>query len=277
MKKPKDSHIVVLACARDVERDIEKFYMKFRQIFKSFQRLNVVVFESYSSDSTLQICKSLEVKNSDFKVLNGAPGKPGDWTRTERIAYARNKNLEYARKHFPDCDYVAVADVDGVNQDLNEAAMLTCWELDDWDMMSANQPFRYYDLWALRHPFWNPSDHGELYSQLAPVFGEKNAVKLAYKSREFSIHSKTRPIPVISAFGGIAIYRAEIYFKSKYEGLNDYGEMICEHVPFNTYLAQDGARLFINPSFVNLRPITQKSGILKNRLKIAFKWLIDRS
>jgi hypothetical protein len=76
MKRPKESHVVVLACARDVERNIEKFYKDFQRIFKSFKKLNFVVFESYSNDSTHQICKSLEAMNSDFKVLNGAPGKP---------------------------------------------------------------------------------------------------------------------------------------------------------------------------------------------------------
>jgi hypothetical protein len=163
------------------------------------------------------------------------------------------------------------ADVDGVNQDLTEKAVLSCWTHENWDMMAANQPFRYYDLWAVRHPFWNPSDHGKLYSELAPVFGEKNALRLAYKARELSISSKTQPIQVISAFGGLAIYRSEIYLKSEYEGLNSEGEMVCEHVPFNISLYDRGAELFINPSLVNLRPFTQLRGILKNFLKKALK------
>jgi len=273
MKNPKDSHVVVLACARDAERDMEKFYKDFKLTFKSFKKLNFVIFESYSSDSTLQICKSLEAQNSDFKVLSGAPDKPEAWTRTERIASARNQNLEYVRKNFPDCDYIVVADVDGVNKDLTEKAVLSCWTHKSWDMMAANQPFKYYDLWAVRHSFWNPSDHGKLYSELAPVFGEKNAVRLAYKAREFSITTDAPPIHVISAFGGLAIYRSETYLKSKYEGLNSEGEMICEHVPFNNFLYDYGAQLFINPALVNLRPVTQFKGILKNILKIALNRL----
>jgi len=277
MRAPKDSHVVVLACARNAGRDIEKFYKDFTYIFRSFKSLNFVVFESYSCDSTLQICKKLESANSNFKLLSGAPGKPEDWTRTERISHARNQNLDYAKSNFIECDFIVVADVDGVNRDLTEEAVLSCWTHESWDMMSANQPFRYYDLWALRHPFWNPSDHGELYSELASEFGQENAVRLAYKAREFSIDIKTQPIRVISAFGGIAIYRSEIYFKSRYEGLNNRGGMVCEHVPFNFFLQEQGAQLYINPSLVNLRPLTQIKGILKDYLKIASQSLSNRS
>lgn len=52
------------------------------------------------------------------------------------------------------------------------------------------------------------------------------------------------PVPVCSAFGGLAIYRTDAYLAGTYDGTTD-----CEHVPFHDSIANaTGHRLYLNPS-----------------------------
>ena len=59
-------------------------------------------------------------------------------------------------------------------------------------------------------------------------------------------------IPVDSAFGGFAIYKSKFLINNfSYEGKNDAGKIICEHVYFNKKIKESGARIFINTSLIN--------------------------
>jgi hypothetical protein len=51
------------------------------------------------------------------------------------------------------------------------------------------------------------------------------------------------PVPVVSAFGGMAIYDTYAYLKGTYSGED------CEHVPFHVTMAEkSGGRLFLDPA-----------------------------
>jgi hypothetical protein len=66
------------------------------------------------------------------------------------------------------------------------------------------------------------------------------------------------PIPVLSAFGGFAIYQMEAFKQGAYAGVLDGGKEICEHVPFNLKLSSLGFKLLIAPRLVNLNSLTQR-------------------
>lgn len=52
------------------------------------------------------------------------------------------------------------------------------------------------------------------------------------------------PVPVVSAFGGLTIYRTDEYLKGSYDGTSD-----CEHVPYHDSITRATTRrLFLNPS-----------------------------
>ena len=52
------------------------------------------------------------------------------------------------------------------------------------------------------------------------------------------------PVKVVSAFGGLCIYRTEAFLQGTYDGTKD-----CEHVPFHETIAKaTGQHLYINPS-----------------------------
>jgi hypothetical protein len=51
------------------------------------------------------------------------------------------------------------------------------------------------------------------------------------------------PVPVVSAFGGLAIYDTYAYLRGQYDGSD------CEHVPFHRTMAErTGLRLYIDPA-----------------------------
>ena len=60
-----------------------------------------------------------------------------------------------------------------------------------------------------------------------------------------------QPLFADFAFGGLAIYRRAILSVARYAGADENGEPICEHVPLHKLLRARGARIFINPRFIN--------------------------
>jgi hypothetical protein len=76
------------------------------------------------------------------------------------------------------------------------------------------------------------------------------------KSRKNVIYDRMRYlgfssklISVNSAFGGIGIYKSWCFFKADYR--DDSHSHECEHVSFHRKLEVDGARMYINPRFIN--------------------------
>jgi hypothetical protein len=173
------------------------------------------------------------------------------------MATARNSYLNYLREksRFSDYDYVVVADFNNLNNKLDSHAVDSCWSKSMWDVVTANQSGRYYDVWALRHPIWSPNDCWEAveFYRRYIKFPEI-ALSYALRARSLRIPRDADWIEVDSAFGGLAIYKSELLnSEAFYDGLRSDGKVICEHVPFHKQLRNLGARLFVNPALVNAR------------------------
>ena len=169
----------------------------------------------------------------------------------------------YIEKNFDNYDYVVMMDLDGVNRNLTRVNVESCWKQGGWAGATANQPFRYYDVWALRAIGWCENDCWKEYASLRKNMKHKQALKMAVTSKMKSIRPSGHPIEVQSAFGGLAIYRMEAFLSSEYIGEDEQGMEICEHVPFHKGLADNGFKVFIIPSLVNLNPMTQVWNMLK--------------
>lgn len=85
----------------------------------------------------------------------------------------------------------------------------------------------HYDAWALRlNSAWDDytSGMGGWKHQWLPPVGSP-------------------PVPVVSAFGGMAIYDTYAYLKGTYSGKD------CEHVPFHVTMAEQAkGRLYLDPA-----------------------------
>lgn len=270
--EPSEAIILVTGIARNCGHSIRFEIAKLRDAVSAFKKVFWLVIESDSNDGTVTQLECLAKEIDNFRCLalgNLAEKFP---LRTERIAYCRNvyldeisNNLEYSN-----LDYVVVADLDGVNSLLDSSALLSCWARRDWDVCTANQKGPYYDIWALRHPIWCPTDCWQQVSFLSEFNTVPEDVHhVAVYSKMVQIPDDHPWIEVQSAFGGLAVYRTAAIRSARYNGLRDGGKQICEHVAFHSTIVTLGGRIYINPRLVNSGANEHSFPVLERR-KIAF-------
>jgi hypothetical protein len=267
MKHFSDANVAILGTARNVSKYIRKICKVLSDSTIHFKSRTFFIVESYSNDTTIDTLQELAELDKHFFFTSLDTSAINMPPLSVRIAEARNQATNMARQHSIEFDYFVVADLDNVNRGLTPQALESCWNYDGWDMMSANQPFAYYDTWAFRHPILSPGDCWRDYEYLSTFIDKKFAFKYSIENRVIQIPKNSLPLPVTSAFGGLAIYRAEPYFLFEYSGYTDKGIEVCEHVVLNEKLSQSGYKLFINPAMINVKPLRQKVALLYSTLR----------
>lgn len=246
--------ILIVGTARDVEGAIAHTVSKLAHSFSAFQNIAWLIIESDSSDNTIAVLQKLSTDVPYFRFISMGALQTTMPRRTERLAACRNVYLKEIRENpaYADLDYVAVADLDGVNNLLTPESVLTCWTRNDWDVCTANQAGPYYDIWALRHQDWSPNDCWEQFRFLERMGTPRDkGLFAAVYSKMLRIPRTLDWIPVQSAFGGLGIYRREALLKGTYTGLNEQGVEICDHPTLHETLIADGRKIFINPQLIN--------------------------
>jgi hypothetical protein len=252
--------ILIVGVIRNGEKTLASEISSLQNAFSSFSQINWLIIESDSNDNTLGKLTELSKNINNFIYYSAGSLAEKMPLRTERLAFCRNIYLDEIRNNsfYSDFEYIAVADLDGVNNLLTQDGVRSCFEKNMWDVCTANQLGNYYDIWALRHPIWSPGDCWEQYryfNQFAK--SPQDSANLLFAA----VHSKMVVIPmgaewieVESAFGGLAIYRrkALLCTKSKYIGLNKDGIEVCEHVSLHREMIQDGYKILINPKLINI-------------------------
>lgn len=180
--------------------------------------------------------------------------------RVERLAMARNITLACMWQKAP-LPFTLVLDLDGPNAGLSIDQLFTTLdgaEGQSWDALFANQVPAYYDIYALRHPVWCPEDAWREVRRLRlSVIGlrsKKALVTRLIHDRQFTIPPTQPRIPVISAFGGLGLYRTSALAGAWYGARDAAGEIVCEHVTLHEAMARRGRRLFVDPALVNEAP-----------------------
>jgi len=247
--------IIVVGIVRNIASTIHKDIQRLNLAFSQFEKIDWFLVESGSNDSSKEILEQLSIQNSNFKFTHVKHDEK--LSRTENMASARNAYLEYLRrdKKFNEYKFVVIADFNNLNNKLDSSAVISCFEQSFWDVVTANQSGKYYDAWALRHPLWSPNDCWEQHAFFRKYtkFPE-NAITYSFRSRMLKIPRDSEWIEVDSAFGGLAIYKSSLFDSTaEYIGKADLGHRVCEHVSFHAALKANGARIFINPGFINAR------------------------
>ena len=247
------SRLLIVGTVRNCEKSIEKTIQTLVASCSQFKETFFFIVESDSSDKTLQILNRLSQQNPYFQYVSLGNLCPTHPKRTDRLALCRNRYLDEIREneHYETIDYVLVVDLDGVTNRLTPQSLQACWELtQDWDALFANSSGRYYDIWALRHPIWCPTDCWQAVNTLKNVMSETEAKELAIYSKMVKIYNNSPLIMVDSAFGGLGIYKKHLMLESRYDGLTPEGEECCEHVAFHQGLRAKNRLLFINPALI---------------------------
>lgn len=275
---------IIVGIVRDIEDSIKVDFERFSKAFSRFNKLDFYLIESGSSDNSVKKLEQLSMENKNFLFRHLEIDSAVN--RTSNMANARNAYLEYLRKDakYSEYDYVVIADFNNLNKKLVKQAVDSCWDNTTWDVVTANQSGRYYDIWALRHPLWSPNDCWE-----AAAFYRKFikfpevALSYALRARSLRIPKTAEWIEVDSAFGGLAIYKSNLMnSQAIYRGLNSEGNAVCEHVPFNKKIRESGAKVFVNPRMINARITdhTRRLSLLFTMLRIArypFKSFLKRA
>lgn len=244
--------IQIVGTVRDVANIISQELAIVERAFEKFGLLNIFLVESDSRDKTLKTLQELKETKRNFEYVSLGSLQSEIPNRYERIAYCREQYLNYVREKSDNIDYVVVVDLDGMNSNLSEDSVGNAFsQSENWDAVFANQRGRYYDIGALRHEYWSPNNCFSVMHWASSITTNEYARLLAVQSRMIKIDEAAELIPVESAYGGLAIYRAEAFVQSSYIGLDENLNPQLDFVAFNLKLSEEGFRLFIDPQLIN--------------------------
>jgi hypothetical protein len=206
--------------------------------------------------------------------------------RIEHICNARNKLLEEINKpEYDDYTHVIMIDLDSNGWEINgilDSFNILC----DWDAIFANSPY-YYDYYALRtssfpfgpeiigDSFWNLSNY-KFENECIPVYSAFNGIGIYKKEllkkykydfivnedikKFYRNYLKNNDIPENMLHkmynkcdkfpDGYKDEQTDIFWKSN---AGYKGPVVCEHIPLNFSLYNDGYKLYINPKMLYFR------------------------
>lgn len=263
--------ILLVGTVSNVAKTIEKELKVVLKALSVFDFVEVFLVESDSTDETVRILEKIALDNNKVKFVALGKLKDKHPNRIVRIAYCRNIYVKYIRDNYHFCkwDYVAVADLDGMNFKLKKRGIKSCFETNiDWDGVMANQRFGYYDLYALRASGWV---EGDCFEELEiakkntkePRQSKNNYINFILSFRHYDklrksiVYDRMKVLPkksgfikVQSAFGGFALYKSAVFFKNDYENKTE-NTNISEQVIFHSKSIINQVNFFINPKLIN--------------------------
>lgn len=262
---------VVVGCLKNSSVFLPSVFENLEKIAALFDEVSFIFIENDSLDPTKSVLAKWGQAQKSFKMFNLDGLDNYESNRTLRLEIARNAYISAIQqdKAFHHFDYMIVIDMDDRGAyPLNKDSMISALEFlekkPEHAAVFANQPVKYYDLWALRHPQLCPFDFWhEVLSTALHVSSDQEAFDQVYNKVLKSIPIDMGPIEVESAFGGLGIYKICFVLnnKSRYIG-HEYkyfiGESMvfsklqtCEHVSFHQGISSQGGQMFILPYLVN--------------------------
>jgi len=227
--------------------------------------LKVFIVENDSVDNTRNIILNLAAQdNRVIPILLESIDKKFA-SRESRIAFCRDYLLKYISSKYSYGLYCPIdldLDLDNFRLGTIDAFLTSCEIVINGfcnGVFPSSFPF-YYDIYALRAQGWCMSccweEVNRFYSRSVFVRLLANIRYIALRQRYYlSLQSSNvNLIPVVSAFGGLAVYSLNKVIQTgasySIHTSNIAGSDICEHVIFNSYLD----KLFINPFWLVKAP-----------------------
>lgn len=247
-----NNSIVVAAAIRNISSIIEPIFQNIRVLTTLFDKVKCVLIESDSYDDTVSaIQKHKHILNCGVSLYSFGSSINQMPNRMQRICKARNIYLDIIEKDYKDFDYLYVMDFNDSNlEPYDKEGIISNFNLAvDWNMVCANQEKMYYDLYALRHDVWMPSNCWNAIGNRPSFMSYEDAHNIFVKSRFLKIDKFHDPIKVNSAFGGSAFIKIKSINGARHEALDEKGEEECEWVSFCKQIGN----VYINPKFINMR------------------------
>ena len=263
--------VAIVGTISNVENELGNDLEQLINALADFNVSNIFLVESDSTDQTSILLEKLISKHSNLKYAKLGNLKDQIPHRIDRIRFCRNYYVQWIRENYTAhlWDYVVVADLDGMNKKIKSAGINSCFlSTISWDAVFANQKYGYYDIYALRHAVWMQYDCFRVLNIMKKKLGlwllarpirsflfkriyfDQLRKKLIY-NKMFKIPVTSEWIQIDSAFGGLAIYRTELFLKNDYSMICDRGFIRSEHIDFHEKCIKDDYKLFINPKLIN--------------------------
>lgn len=228
-----------------------------------FEDFDIILFYDNSEDKTLNILKDFQKENNNLYIYINK--NEISKYRTVRLAYGRNKCIEFVFSSKKNYDFFIMMDCDDVcSSNINIDVLKKNLKRDDWDCLTFNKK-DYYDIWALsKYPYlisffhFKKNPHDKI---------KENIKKLISNLKDDEL------LKCCSAFNGFGIYRKNKFQNCSYEGvfnINLFSKYIvneniyavgsnldlsniedCEHRSFHVQaINKNEARIFISPDIL---------------------------
>lgn len=242
----KDSDAVIVAIARNAMPAIGNTMLLSAAVASGFRSCKMFVFENDSDDDTSVLLDAVAADHGNWftvrhETLGGIDARGFEPERTTRLAYCRQQCLDWVRANASDTSWTIVLDtdpaggfsVDGVFNSVYRLADrmadhggLRAGGMASYSLWRTPAGIAHYDAWAARPLCWWRDRRDEIgfqwFSAFLPPVGSP-------------------PMPMNSAFGGLAVYRTEAFLSGGYSG----GD--CEHVPHHRRMRDEGYQMYLNP------------------------------
>ena len=249
-----NSTLLVTGLARDCgEHLAEEIQRIENHAAKIFSQVKFFIVESDSIDNSATVMSQIYKRKGNVQFVSLGKLSTEFPERINRLRYCRNHYVSFIRKTPTEDkpDFIMVVDYDIKNRALNLSPLRNLILEDWWDGLFINQKGPYYDIYALRKKGWVEDDCFKTYQELALKMPTREAKKKAIWSQMRRIPLDEELIEVDSAFGGLGVYRREVFenFDYKLTSEKDIGE--SEHVSLHKKIVDSGGRLFIVPEMTN--------------------------
>jgi hypothetical protein len=244
----REASVILCGLTKDDASTLPLTIRRIERTGEFFRDYRVVLFENDSRDATPALLKRWAAENPRVRVISEsiAGTAIARLGRTERLAWCRNRYLDALRQDqtYRPFEYVIVADMDlGGGWSLDGLA--SSFGLPGWDVMASNSLGYHY----LRRTYY------DIYA-LEPSSVLKRGCLQRLAGEAWQLRRGDPPLPVRSAFGGLAIYRKDQLTGRRYSGSRN-GRPLCEHRALNV----DGRlKCFLNPSQITVTGTQEGKG-----------------
>jgi hypothetical protein len=265
----KSLNVIIYGTIRDIEEHFIKSFTNIDLLSNFFNNVFIIIFENDSRDNTRNLLNNwVSYKNPNSpnitKVLILEENLNNIFPlRAHRLAYCRNKILNYIFDHNLDTNYQYAihCDLDDRFWSLDYDSIFNCfqYDLNSWDgMFPINTNYSYYDFWALRcnETWYNKNIF------CCEINNNENCKEFENHTSELSeflINNKNKLISVDSAFNGIGIYKLSSLknarYSANYECKKCYGKSSgCyednDHIGLHKSMVFNNHKLFINTKMI---------------------------